>query len=1679
MTVMTFAPASHAALFIAREDRVEEIDFGTRSAFDSGALAFGGSGAFAGLSSQALLSLFSASGEKPVGVEFNTINGTSGDDFLSGTMGDDTIDGREGNDTIEDGGAGNDTLIGGEGDDLIRIQRFSAPDTDIVGVNAGVGNDILVIDSTSGGHIIADMGDGDDTVFVDRAGTYTSEIILGTGSDTVNFQSSNSITILDFEAGDGGDNFVPDNLIFRANGFDASQNPFATGYLALVQDGNNVVLEFYENGGFSGTPAIIAEFLNTQKDDFTAANFDGYDPQAGGAGETLTGTEGDDTINGTDGDDTISGLGGNDTIDGRFGNDDIDGGAGNDVIEGGFGDDIIRGGEGDDEIVDPFGANEIHGDAGNDTISFTGYFGGSQVTAPQRVFGGDGNDTLLWSQNASNSLVADMGDGDDRINFIFPVGETGLTLGLGSDIVDVNGIQSIDTRDPITITDFQTGDGGDQLLWSDWIRQEAGFFGDPDFNPFSYNEVDLVQVGDDVHIVYSFRNINGSSTLFIFENTQVGDFTAFNLEFDPFAPTPLGDDFTGTADDDDYDGTNLDDTARGLAGRDQLDGRAGDDLLDGGDDDDDINGGAGDDTLAGGAGNDLIRGGTGADTIDGGEGNDDIDAGSGDGARDTIDGGAGDDRIIFSGSNDLYVGGAGFDTLEIIAPGFGGLSEALILDLTNFLVDGTFLIGGQLVSDIENVEFIGDFSAFDDTIIYGPNYDFSVDVRGGNGNDTLTGGNGDDFIAGGEGDDILSGLGGADSIDDQFGNNTVDGGAGDDSIVTGSGNDVISGGDGDDNISGGGGNDDIDGGIGNDTIDTGRGIDIVNAGAGDDIVTVDGFEAGDDLDGGAGTDTLQFANSIGALDIDLASLLAGGVAAGFRNFENYDFIFTALDDRVLLGDSFADAVTLDGLEGNDQIVGGSGDDSLTGGDGADTLFGGLGDDMLFGGNGPFNGLELDQLFGGEGNDELHGNGLLDGGEGNDFVSGSGELIGGNGDDIINSFGDADMVRGGAGFDTIALRGTSATVLLDVGLNADSIDGESGFYTVQATADDTSLQWTGPLEQNPEEGRAIVQDIDVVSDGGFANFRIVGTELNDQIHLTDLGTSVTIDGSAPIHGLGGNDWIIGSASDDLIFGGDGNDQIDASEGEDTVHGGRGNDRVTINSAGDVLIELEGEGNDMVVASLDYTIGDHVETLELVGNARIGTGSSTDNSILGNALDNDLFGLGGNDLLEGREGNDFLDGGLGDDHLIGGNGNDRLLDRNGFNILDGGEGDDTIEGDGRLIGGVGNDSLAGGANADFLNGGEGDDLLDGGDGDDTADYSDAFGPLVVDLRITGQQNTQAAGFDTLVSIERVIGTSDNDTITGNDVANVLTGGAGDDTLVGGGNVDIAVFSGDLSQYTIVQFTDRSFGVVGPDGQDRLFGIEFAQFDDQMFRLLPGVGVSVDFDANDSSSYQTAMNAIRDFDGNDLGGQGSWLLIGSIDVNGDGDIDQILVNDAIGRFATVGTAPDGLVYFEDHNWAGETRIAGIYIDPLVESGEVEAGSDFDSQRRFQNDLQIENINRVLGADDYDGDGIWEVYFALTDGTAYLRALMHADGNIRYANYQSEEQVRDYLTSNGYDESTFGDWFSNSTGSQDTTTFVNVMDSEKTVEEEAPNVPPALVEHAFEVHHRPVDEWQAEFFG
>ena len=85
-----------------------------------------------------------------------------------------------------------------------------------------------------------------------------------------------------------------------------------------------------------------------------------------------------------------------------------------------------------------------------------------------------------------------------------------------------------------------------------------------------------------------------------------------------------------------------------------------------------------------------------------------------------------------------------------------------------------------------------------------------------------------------------------------------------------------------------------------------------------------------------------------------------------------------------------------------------------------------------------------------------------------------------------------------------------------------------------------------------------------------------------------------------------------------------------------------------------------------------------------------------------------------------------------------------------------------------GGAGNDTMSGGKGNDELSGGIGADRLDGGDGTDWLNYLSEATGVTVDLR-TGAVSG-AAAFDVISDFENVAGTQKDDTLKGNDVANV---------------------------------------------------------------------------------------------------------------------------------------------------------------------------------------------------------------------------------------------------------------------------------------------------------------------
>ncbi|PXW89910.1 VCBS repeat protein [Nitrosomonas sp. Nm84] len=106
----------------------------------------------------------------------------------------------------------------------------------------------------------------------------------------------------------------------------------------------------------------------------------------------------------------------------------------------------------------------------------------------------------------------------------------------------------------------------------------------------------------------------------------------------------------------------------------------------------------------------------------------------------------------------------------------------------------------------------------------------------------------------------------------------------------------------------------------------------------------------------------------------------------------------------------------------------------------------------------------------------------------------------------------------------------------------------------------------------------------------------------------------------------------------------------------------------------------------------------------------------------------------------------------------------------------------------------------SSAAFLPSTAGNDVLAGtGSLHDTVSYASATAQVTVSLTITTQQNTGGAGLDTLINIENLIGSSSNDSFTGNFKSNVLNGGNGNDRLNGQGGADTMI--GGLGNDTFV--------------------------------------------------------------------------------------------------------------------------------------------------------------------------------------------------------------------------------------------------------------------------------------
>lgn len=327
-----------------------------------------------------------------------------------------------------------------------------------------------------------------------------------------------------------------------------------------------------------------------------------------------------------------------------------------------------------------------------------------------------------------------------------------------------------------------------------------------------------------------------------------------------------------------------------------------------------------------------------------------------------------------------------------------------------------------------------------------------------------------------------------------------------------------------------------------------------------------------------------------------------------------------------------------------------------------------------------------------------------------------------------------------------------------------------------------------------------------------------------------------------------------------------------------------------------------------------------------------GNNAANTLIGTAFADNINAKGGNDFVDAGDGNDVVDGGSGNDILKGGRGNDQLF---------------------------------GGADDDRLNGGDGDDYIDGGSGN--ADWAEFDGGAAVNVDLTAGTAT-GQGNDTLVGIERVLGSSFNDTLKGNSANNRLDGADGNDTfiatlgndaIIGGAGVDLISFGGlgqsvnanlaagtynagtasgtlsGIENVTGTAFADTIVGNsgdnvidggVGSDSLDGGAGIDTLKITANTSAPY-NQGAFVNLTTGTSTSYGST-DTLQNFE-NVIGSDASDFITGNAgnnSINGGGASDSIYATQGIDVYDG-GTGANDTVYFAGQPGATANLATGTY--------------------------------------------------------------------------------------------------------------------------------------------------------
>jgi Ca2+-binding RTX toxin-like protein len=748
-------------------------------------------------------------------------------------------------------------------------------------------------------------------------------------------------------------------------------------------------------------------------------------------------------------------------------------------------------------------------------------------------------------------------------------------------------------------------------------------------------------------------------------------------------------------------------------------------------------------------------------------------------SADSADGGDGLDTIVLQGRYDgAWLTGANMSSVDVLLllgrsdsryGGSGTIANHYDVTLRNSgLALYSLLVDGRTLGSDETVSFDGSTEVGN----------VSLDLFGGGGDDVLTAGHGFDTLDGGAGADRMTGGDGGDKyFVDNVGDVVIEGPIKDAldhvrttlaaytlpdnvELLTGllSTGQILTGNADMNNIQGGEGDDVLDGG-GADVTDPMRDRDWLHGNGGDDRFLVSAAPGEVYIYGGAGTDTVVIDWSAADTGVRFAF---SSVTPGSGAFRDYTGRWVEYHE--------VERVDVTTGTGRDYIVLGPGDNRVSTGAGDDEVYLAAGNNVADGGEGvDALGVDLSAataaitwdirtgLYSGVVGDYRNFEylGALSTGSGDDIIVTS---IGyyheyiktGGGDDVVTVAGGFDTVEAATGFDTLIVDYSRESWDIATGSLARSADGWSGTF-----------------------GHAHILE---VSFSGIERFIVTGGGGGDAITGGD-----------------GNDVLSGGPGADRLDGGAGDDALDGGTGGDTMIGGAGDDVYMVDSAGDVVTELAGEGRDRVVSALStYVLPDNVE--DLTGTYPGGM------TLTGNALAN---------VIEGAEGADriWLTGG-GADTARGGGGDDFFYFGAAFgdDLVDGGAGSDYafLQGNYAALT-LSPAALASVEHLTFLGA---HDSRFGGQSDIPYRYDVTTGNAVLASGIfidgRGLSPDESLRFDGSGAVvdriglylfggqgaDTLIGSARNDQILGGEGDDRLEGKAGDDTLDGGAGNDTLI-------------------------------------------------------------------------------------------------------------------------------------------------------------------------------------------------------------------------------------------------------------------------------------------------